>query len=326
MLNPRYFSQMSISFGSNTRRNSGSSGSSSENLSNSPDSSENTSNFTINNIFITPIRQTPATATSSFSTPHPERDNLAQSCSDLSLSRSNDPLYNNSNFTLTSPVFVRQLNSSVSMNPRILPYDLWEEDSEASDCHSCQKNFSLWVRRHHCRRCGLIYCDQCSSSRADLYEFSFHYDIMGASIREDNPPTPQRVCDSCDLIIRSGPRIPPVEVPVPLKRTDSQSSVLTECPVCSIRLITIGSTRNEQENHINSCLEGNSFDGSKNSSRYLVFTLAQDSPLIGQECTICMEEYLAGNRIARLNCLCCFHRSCIQEWFFRNSNCPVHFQ
>ena len=43
-----------------------------------------------------------------------------------------------------------------------------------------------------------------------------------------------------------------------------------------------------------------------------------------QECTICMEEYEVGVALARLECLCKFHKSCIVEWFERKKECPVH--
>ncbi|KAK6096423.1 hypothetical protein MT418_003258 [Batrachochytrium dendrobatidis] len=42
---------------------------------------------------------------------------------------------------------------------------IWIKDSEASRCSNCSVNFTFTIRRHHCRRCGLVYCDQCSSRR-----------------------------------------------------------------------------------------------------------------------------------------------------------------
>ncbi|KAJ9088589.1 hypothetical protein DSO57_1021483 [Entomophthora muscae] len=315
MLNPGFFSQMPSNFDLRPERSQSSS-----------HESTYTSPLTINST--SPQNIPPSTSSRTNQTPQPDfqEEPTVQSCADLSLSRSADPLYSNTNFSLSSPVFIRQINSTISSAPRILPYDLWECDSDTASCHSCHKNFSLFIRRHHCRRCGLIYCDQCSSSRAEMYDFSFRLDGPGFAVPEETAPTPQRVCEPCHNIIRSGPRIPHIEVPVSMRRTDSQSSILTECPVCTTRLINISKEKKEQESHINSCLETNSFDGTRNSSRYLVFSLKNDSPLIQQECTICMEEYSEGDRIARLNCLCCFHRNCIQEWFLRNNNCPVHFQ
>lgn len=43
------------------------------------------------------------------------------------------------------------------------------------------------------------------------------------------------------------------------------------------------------------------------------------------ECTICLEEFVVGVAMARLECLCRFHRQCIQDWFVGHpGRCPVH--
>ena len=42
------------------------------------------------------------------------------------------------------------------------------------------------------------------------------------------------------------------------------------------------------------------------------------------ECSICMVEYDVGDQLARLECLCKFHRECISAWFTRKQECPVH--
>lgn len=43
------------------------------------------------------------------------------------------------------------------------------------------------------------------------------------------------------------------------------------------------------------------------------------------ECTICLEEFEVGVDMARLECLCRFHRRCIMAWFERHpGQCPMH--
>ncbi|KAF8463148.1 FYVE zinc finger-domain-containing protein [Kalaharituber pfeilii] len=44
------------------------------------------------------------------------------------------------------------------------------------------------------------------------------------------------------------------------------------------------------------------------------------------ECVICFEEFEVGESIARLECLCRYHKGCIREWFDRkgNGDCPIH--
>uniref|UniRef100_A0A3B5N1T3 E3 ubiquitin-protein ligase ZNRF1 n=1 Tax=Xiphophorus couchianus TaxID=32473 RepID=A0A3B5N1T3_9TELE len=42
------------------------------------------------------------------------------------------------------------------------------------------------------------------------------------------------------------------------------------------------------------------------------------------ECVICLEELQQGDTIARLPCLCIYHKSCIDSWFEINRSCPEH--
>ena len=46
----------------------------------------------------------------------------------------------------------------------------------------CNQTFTLTQRKHHCRCCGNIFCDLCSSKTA----------IVAAASKK-----PQRVCDQC---------------------------------------------------------------------------------------------------------------------------------
>ncbi|XP_051515440.1 FYVE and coiled-coil domain-containing protein 1-like isoform X2 [Myxocyprinus asiaticus] len=40
----------------------------------------------------------------------------------------------------------------------------WLVDKEATHCLDCQGQFTWWLRRHHCRLCGRIFCYYCSSN------------------------------------------------------------------------------------------------------------------------------------------------------------------
>lgn len=40
----------------------------------------------------------------------------------------------------------------------------WLVDKEATHCLGCNEQFTWWVRRHHCRLCGRIFCYYCSNN------------------------------------------------------------------------------------------------------------------------------------------------------------------
>uniref|UniRef100_A0ABI7ZEM3 FYVE-type domain-containing protein n=1 Tax=Felis catus TaxID=9685 RepID=A0ABI7ZEM3_FELCA len=41
----------------------------------------------------------------------------------------------------------------------------WVPDHEILHCHSCRKEFSIKLSKHHCRACGQGFCDECSHDR-----------------------------------------------------------------------------------------------------------------------------------------------------------------
>ena len=40
--------------------------------------------------------------------------------------------------------------------------DLWVQDHLVDNCEMCGVDFGFFVRRHHCRFCGHIFCGTCS--------------------------------------------------------------------------------------------------------------------------------------------------------------------
>ncbi|XP_060860831.1 E3 ubiquitin-protein ligase ZNRF1-like [Metopolophium dirhodum] len=42
------------------------------------------------------------------------------------------------------------------------------------------------------------------------------------------------------------------------------------------------------------------------------------------ECAICLDSMECGQRIARLKCLCVYHKACIDLWLNKNIWCPNH--
>lgn len=45
---------------------------------------------------------------------------------------------------------------------------VWVADTDAGACMLCGQRFTLTIRRHHCRACGVVVCGECSQTRARL--------------------------------------------------------------------------------------------------------------------------------------------------------------
>lgn len=59
----------------------------------------------------------------------------------------------------------------------------WKEDAEATCCFRCRSEFTTLKRRHHCRACGQIFCNACSSKTAPIPKYGIEKEV--------------RVCDLC---------------------------------------------------------------------------------------------------------------------------------
>ncbi|KAL3641002.1 Protein free1 [Castilleja foliolosa] len=61
--------------------------------------------------------------------------------------------------------------------------DHWVPDEAVTKCIGCGTDFGAFVRKHHCRNCGDIFCDKCTQGRTAL-------------TADENAPV-VRVCDRC---------------------------------------------------------------------------------------------------------------------------------
>jgi FYVE zinc finger/WW domain len=66
------------------------------------------------------------------------------------------------------------------------------EDALRPNCSHCEEAFTMSKRRHHCRLCGDVFCDPCSSHRVNL-------PLEGPEFEK-----PVRVCDFCNQDIEKG--------------------------------------------------------------------------------------------------------------------------
>ncbi|XP_065839142.1 uncharacterized protein [Oscarella lobularis] len=65
----------------------------------------------------------------------------------------------------------------------------WVPDDEAKNCMACKLKFTTVRRRHHCRKCGGLFCDACSAKRYPLLSIGYS--------------DPVRVCDRCHAMLTS---------------------------------------------------------------------------------------------------------------------------
>ncbi|KAI1142857.1 FYVE-domain-containing protein [Hypoxylon sp. FL0543] len=118
-----------------------------------------------------------------------------------------------------------------------------------------------------------------------------------------------------------------------------------ECPICHRELPSRELPNFEacRESHIESCIIAHSTyspsrDVSGRSGNHgtpppratrrtgmFPYLATEKDCVDSAECTICLEEFEVGVPMARLECLCRFHRSCITAWFVDHpGRCPVH--
>eukprot|EP00039_Didymoeca_costata_P018854 m.335262 g.335262 ORF g.335262 m.335262 type:complete len:780 (-) comp17556_c0_seq1:44-2383(-) len=61
--------------------------------------------------------------------------------------------------------------------------DVAPEWADATSCHRCRTKFTLTTRKHHCRNCGQVFCNKCSSQSIAIPKLGIE--------------KPVRVCDHC---------------------------------------------------------------------------------------------------------------------------------
>lgn len=67
--------------------------------------------------------------------------------------------------------------------------DHWIRDENAETCKACNVKFSFSERKHHCRDCGLIFCNNCTKYETDIPRLNISKSV--------------RVCMACFSQIKS---------------------------------------------------------------------------------------------------------------------------
>jgi len=64
----------------------------------------------------------------------------------------------------------------------------WTPDAEVLNCTNCPQKFTFLQRRHHCRRCGKIFCSSCCNTKVQLHRMAF--------------VDPVRLCQPCSEVTK----------------------------------------------------------------------------------------------------------------------------
>lgn len=78
---------------------------------------------------------------------------------------------------------IQVTSSSQTTTPSEDRPPVWIPDVQAPKCMSCEANFTVVKRRHHCRNCGKVFCARCSANSVPLPKYGHH--------------KPVRVCNKC---------------------------------------------------------------------------------------------------------------------------------
>eukprot|EP00669_Euglena_mutabilis_P010643 TRINITY_DN5367_c0_g1_i1.p1 TRINITY_DN5367_c0_g1~~TRINITY_DN5367_c0_g1_i1.p1 ORF type:complete len:251 (-),score=3.85 TRINITY_DN5367_c0_g1_i1:209-919(-) len=71
-------------------------------------------------------------------------------------------------------MMVEDMPESASLPTDLVLRPTWVKDDLAYFCACCQKEFTFLLRKHHCRHCGKVFCDECSRFKAKIPSMGFN--------------------------------------------------------------------------------------------------------------------------------------------------------
>jgi hypothetical protein len=81
----------------------------------------------------------------------------------------------------------------------------WLSDNNVNKCYDCDVSFGFFLRKHHCRSCGRIFCYKCSDNNAPLLKNLESYPLkpryLSHKLKDYYSREYERVCDKCYMYI-----------------------------------------------------------------------------------------------------------------------------
>ena len=66
----------------------------------------------------------------------------------------------------------------VEVKVAVVTRPVWMKDGDVEKCVNCEEKFSLIRRKHHCRKCGKIYCKKCCDKKIVLEELGYKEPVL----------------------------------------------------------------------------------------------------------------------------------------------------
>ena len=65
----------------------------------------------------------------------------------------------------------------------------WVPDHRYKNCMICQKKFTMFFRRHHCRRCGVLVCRYCApnDNMKIIQEYGYNHPVRHCKLCYKSP-------------------------------------------------------------------------------------------------------------------------------------------
>lgn len=156
----------------------------------------------------------------------------------------------------------------------------WQPDSAVLACGLCSRDFTLFVRRHHCRKCGRVVCASCSKFTGFLDDMPV---LTPHGLVLPEPGERHLACKECLSEIQAAKEAvyatpntthPLTTVAIPRLDTpkmDTEDELL--CPVCGEDIYILYSAQGGEyeqfkESHLSACLT--SFDYSLSQQRFML--------------------------------------------------------